>query len=136
MAKSTPVEAPRETAIVSSILAQLKLRRVLCWRANSGTIVMPAAAGARRRVVRGAPAGTPDVIGVLPEWIWGSRRALFFAIEVKRPGERLRESQIAWKEVAEQHGMLWGMATSAADALELYDRWMDELGSARRRSER
>ncbi len=84
-----------ESAIVSSILKALALRRVLAWRANAGLLVL--GKGPSKRVESGDPAGTPDVIGILP----GGR---FFGLEVKTQTGRVRPAQHAWGDRARELG--------------------------------
>jgi hypothetical protein len=108
-----------ETDLVRAILGALRLRRVWAWRANSGTIVLKANAKAQRRVVRGAAAGTPDILGVLP----GGR---LFGLEVKVPGGRVRPSQTAWHVQAAQHGVAVAVVHSISEALGAVDRWILE----------
>jgi hypothetical protein len=106
-----------ESAIVRSILAALQLRKVLAWRANAGLLVL--GQGASKRVVRGAPAGTPDVIGILP----GGR---FFGLEVKKQTGRVRPSQHAWADRARELGARYQVVRSAREALAALDSWVKE----------
>lgn len=112
--------------VTAAVLGALKLKRVWAWRVNAGTFF------GRGGHVVGAEAGTPDIQGVLPEWIWGARRAVFFEIETKVSGGRLSKAQKEHRARAEQHGVLHGVATSAKEALELYDRWVRELENDRK----
>src|SRR5688572_21163640 len=80
--------ATKEAPVVAAILKRLKLERVWSWRANAGTIVI--GKGRARRVVRGSPAGTPDILVVL-----GNGRLC--GLEVKRPvGGTVSPKQHEW----------------------------------------
>lgn len=115
--------------VTAAVLGALKLKRIWCWRVNAGTFY------GRGGTVKGAAAGTPDIQGVLPEWIWGSRRAVFFEIETKVIGGRLSEAQLEHREKSEAHGVLYGVAESGADAAKLIDRWTTAMGCDRRAHE-
>lgn len=120
--RSAPKLRPRETPIVRAVLAALQLRGAWCWRANSGALILPETAGAARRVIRGAPAGTPDILGALPGGI-------LFGIEVKAPGGKVRPAQAAWIERARASGARAAVVFSAAEALRVYDGWVrHEIG--------
>ena len=75
---------PSEAEVLRQVLAWLQLQRVPHWRANTG------AARLGKRFVRFGPAGQADILGLLPP----SGRLL--AIEVKRPGGRVRAAQKAF----------------------------------------
>jgi hypothetical protein len=106
-----------ETDIVRSILKALALRRVLAWRANAGLLVL--GKGADKRVVRGAPAGTPDIIGILP----GGR---FFGLEVKTQTGRVSPAQHAWADRARELGARYQVVRSAREAIAALDSWIQE----------
>jgi hypothetical protein len=106
-----------ETDIVRSILQALELRRVFAWRANSGSILI--GEGRSKRMIRGAPAGTPDIIGCLP----GGR---LFGLEVKTERGRLRPAQADWAQRACATGARWALVRSAAQALSVIDDWSKE----------
>lgn len=71
------------------------------WRANSGGLALPNG----RRVI-GSPAGTPDLLVVLPP----SGRLL--GLELKSPTGRQRPSQRAWQESAEKAGAGYAIVRS------------------------
>lgn len=105
-----------ETELVRSILATLARMGIWAWRANAGSRVMPATDRSARRMFRGAPAGTPDILGVLP----GGR---LFGLEAKTARGRVRPSQSAWHATAERHGVLVAVVRSVSEALAAVDRW-------------
>lgn len=103
-----------ESVIVTSILQALAARRVFCWRANSGNILI--GSGDSKRMIRGAPPGTPDIIGAL-------RGGRLFGLEVKTATGRLSASQVAWAERARSIGVLYAVVRSAKAALLTIDAW-------------
>lgn len=105
-----------ETLLVKAILSALHLHGLWCWRVNAGVTVL--GGGRSRRVIRGAPAGTPDILGVLP----GGRGRLF-GLEVKTARGRLEESQVAWHELATSKGVRVAVVRSAHEALDIVTRW-------------
>ncbi len=125
----------KESPLVTAILKALKLKGVFAWRVNAGLTVFKAQAGHARRVVKGAEAGTPDILLVLPTdsyWIkgtdttWSSspmRLGVLHGIEVKTETGRLSASQLAWHANAERHGVRVGVARSIGEALELVKKW-------------
>jgi hypothetical protein len=108
----------KEAPIVAAILKRLKLERVWSWKANAGTIVI--GKGRAKRVVRGSPAGTPDILLVLP----GGRLA---GLEVKRPvGGRVSPKQSEWHAKAELHQVRVAVVRSVIEALEAVRKWRAE----------
>lgn len=80
------MKKPTETDLVRQCLDLLRLRGVPAWRANAG-------GGLRDgRPIKGNPAGTPDILAVLPP---SGRLA---GIECKMPGRKRRPAQEAWAE--------------------------------------
>lgn len=79
---------PREADILHEVLAALRLHYPSpgAWweRANSGGMKR-----GKRFVRFGVGDGCPDILGCV-----GGR---FVAVEVKRPGEKIRDNQAAWK---------------------------------------
>ncbi len=109
-----------ETILVRAVLQALALRRIWSWRNNSGLTVLGAAKS--RRVIKGAPAGSPDVLLILP----GGRLA---GIECKTKTGTMLPSQVAWAEKAKRHGVRYGVVRSVSGALALLDRWLVEVGA-------
>jgi hypothetical protein len=113
--RARAVAQPREGKIVAAILAWLTAARVWAWRANSGTIVLGKGAG--KRVVRGSPAGTPDILLVL-------RDGRLCGLEVKRPvNGRLSESQRDWHAKAGAHAVRVAVVRSVREAMQTVEQW-------------
>jgi len=91
-----------ETAISRAIRDGLNAIGYPTIRINTGT--------ARRRGhhVQLAPPGTPDNLCMRP-YLW---------LEVKRPGEKLEPSQIAWHAWAKRHDIPVATVTTTAEAIE------------------
>jgi hypothetical protein len=98
-----------ETDLVRNILAALKMRGYWAWRVNSGVTVL--GTGANKRVIRGAPAGTPDILVVLQ----GGR---LFGLEAKTAKGRQNAAQKAWEAKAKLHGAGYAVVRSAGEALD------------------
>lgn len=76
-----------------------------------------------RRIVFGLFPGSADLIGlksivITPEMV-GKKIAVFVSLEIKKPGEKLKDEQLQWLSVMQQRGAIAGVATSADEALEL-----------------
>ncbi len=99
-----------------AILRALPTLGVWCWRVNSGVTVIGKKGAKNRRVIRGAPAGTPDIIGALP----GGR---MFGLEVKTERGRVEESQKEWHARAEQFGVRVSVVRSVQQAMAIVTRW-------------
>jgi hypothetical protein len=69
-----------EMQTLHAILGYLTMRGHLAFRVNSGTFSRGG------RFIKGAPAGTADIIGV-------AKNGAFFAIEVKRFGNHMSDAQ-------------------------------------------
>lgn len=106
-----------ETQLVRAVLDALAAKRVWAWRCNSGALILGRGTSAER-FLRGAPKGSPDVLGVVP----GSRGQLF-GIECKSPTGKQNANQKQWELRAEQHHVRYGVARSVSDALELIEAW-------------
>lgn len=100
-----------ETSIVSAIREYLEMVGCIAVRINAGAIVVPGE-GKSRRLYRGAPAGTSDILGCLP----GGR---FFALEAKRPGKKATLKQQAFLESVREIGGIAGVASSIEEAAEV-----------------
>jgi hypothetical protein len=97
------VKNPTESALVRQCVDYLRLRGLVAWRANSGALAV--GAGRTRRYVRLAPAGTSDILALLPahgEYPPGR----LCCVEAKKHGARLRPSQVAWLDMMASHGAL------------------------------
>lgn len=125
----------KESPLVTAILRALKLKGVFCWRVNSGLTVLKAQGGHARRVVKGAEAGTPDILLVLPAvasylrlgpegmQLDTERIAGLCGIEVKTDIGKQSATQRAWQAKAERYGVRYGIARSVGEALELVREW-------------
>lgn len=103
-----------EAQILHDVLAAMGVRHAWCWRENSGTIVIKN--GKKRRVIRLAPSGTPDILGFL-----SSGRG--FGLEVKTKTGRQSNSQKLWQAKAEKRGVRYAVVRSYREALAIYDSW-------------
>lgn len=144
-ARSAPKSAPKrrrgvsESTLVTAILKALTLKGYWAFRVNSGAVLLPTKAKSGHRIIKGAPAGTPDIFVVLPtdsHWVTTERRAtmtirhqhpsllgVLHGIEVKSATGKLRASQVAWQAKAARHGVRYGVARSVSEALELVRVW-------------
>jgi hypothetical protein len=96
-----------EAVLQQEIRLDLGLRDdIMLFRINVG--MFRPLEGDQRRVIRSAPEGTPDLLGVI-----SPGRA--FAIEVKAPKGRQREAQAAWQMAWEKRGGIYILARSVAD---------------------
>lgn len=99
-----------ERDVQKQCLAWLGLKRVFCWRANSGAVTYPATATTVRRFVRTASvAGVSDIIGVLPG---GS----MLAVECKRKGQKPTPSQAVFLAQVRAAGGV-GIVVDSLDSL-------------------
>lgn len=105
-----------EAQLLRGVLKALAAKRVWHWRNNAGLTVL--GKGKARRVIRGAPAGSPDILLVVP----GSAGQLG-AVELKTAKGRVSETQLAWASEARKHGVRYGVARSVSEALELVEAW-------------
>ncbi len=121
---SKPRRAASESQLVNAILKALAYRIIWAWRANAGTQVLNATSKARRRIIRGAPAGTPDILLVLPtQRVNGSLCAALHGLEVKTATGRQLPTQAAWQAKAERHGVNYAVVRSVSEALALVEKW-------------
>ncbi len=100
-----------ETDLVRCILKELARLKVWAWRVNAGVF------GPRR--VRGAPEGTPDILGILPGGV-------LFGLEAKTERGKLSASQLSWHETARFHGVRVEVVRSVTHAVTSVTRWRDE----------
>ena len=100
--------APLESVVQRAVLDYLETQPRVLWamRANAGLQVV--GEGRHRRAIKGAPAGTADIIVCGP----GGR---FLGIEVKRPGGKLTAAQIRWAEMIRDLGGVAEVVTSVAE---------------------
>lgn len=98
---------PLEHDIQNAIVDYLRMRGYLVLRLNAGATVIEQPNGGRR-VIRGMPAGTPDL-----QALKAGQPALF--IEVKRPGNKPTERQYQAMRELISHGAACLVATSVED---------------------
>jgi len=123
-----PRRAVSESQLVTAILKALHIKGVFAWRANSGTQVIGASGSSARRVIRGAPAGTPDILLVVPIYAdigagCPERIGMLAGLEVKSQTGKQLPSQKAWQEQAELEGVRYDVVRSIAEALAAVMRW-------------
>lgn len=123
-----PRRAVSESTLVTAILGALKMKGIFAWRANSGTQVIKAEGSHARRVIRGADAGTPDILLVLPVYAdvavgQTERLGVLAGLEVKTATGKLQPSQVAWHARAEKFGVRVGVCRSVGEALALVQNW-------------
>lgn len=106
-----------ETPIVKAIIDALEASRVWCWRVNSGLTVI--GKGREKRAIHGAPAGTPDIIGILSS-------GRFFGLEVKTATGRQSSSQKDWERRAIAHSARYAVVRTIGDALLRVKCWESE----------
>lgn len=118
-ARKPKIPAPRETAIVQSILAALATRsNVRAWRMNTGGATLQNKEGGRLYHVRFGRRGQADISGIIDV---GDSNGIRLEIEVKRPGELPTPDQKAFGAEILQMGGIWFVATSAEEALKFLD---------------
>ena len=99
------IRKPSETQIVKACLEYLRLRRIFCWRNNTGALPVG------DRLVRFGRKGSGDVFALLP----GGR---FCSIEAKRPGNKPTAHQAAFAQEVRAAG---GVALCVYSVGELED---------------
>lgn len=78
---------------------------LVLWRnAIAKTSTWDPATGREKWVQAGLPVGSADLIGVLTVELAGAKFGRFFALEIKRPGGRIRPEQIAWMALVRRMG--------------------------------
>ena len=95
-----------ESEIQKQILSWLEFSGIEAWRQNSGK-------GKHNMYL--APAGTPDIIGYMPD-------GRFIGIEVKQPTEQQTDNQVEWMEKAIKAGCVVFVAHSLDEAIREIER--------------
>jgi hypothetical protein len=111
-----------ETEIQKEILQYLKLRNIYCWRNNAGLVI-------KGRVIHMSPAGSPDIIGVMPD-------GRFLGIEVKQPRKDLTDKQAEFMAKLRDNKAYCFVAHSVSEVewhLGRYRSWADKLTSGGRK---
>lgn len=85
---------------------------IMMFRINVG-LFRPVSGNAG--VVRSAPEGTPDLLGVM------GPNGKAFAIEVKAPKGKQRTAQVAWQHAWEKRGGIYILARSLEDVYQGLD---------------
>ena len=97
----------KEAVLQQNIRLALGMRDdIFMFRINVG--VFRPIDGPSQRVIRSAPEGTPDLMGVL-----APGRA--FAIEVKAPRGKQQDAQKNWQDAWEKRGGIYVLARSLED---------------------
>lgn len=108
-----------EQRIQNMIKKVLTVKGYTVFRANAGTIVSQ-----NGSYFKGLPAGFPDLFGF-------TKDGKIFFIEVKTPkaNSRLRDSQKMFaKKYLEKSNCIYGVARSAAEALEIVEKELQGYG--------
>lgn len=114
---------PRESEIERAILDALFWRSdVLVWKSHVG-VARLVGRGGRVRPVQFGLAGQADISGVIEPW----GVALF--VEVKRPGEVQRATQVLFEQRVRAAGAVYFVATSVNDAMQRLNDTIAELRS-------
>lgn len=98
-----------ESVLVKHTLRALELRGVWAWRTNSGGVMVQGS------LYRGAPAGTPDILGVIDGRLFG--------LEAKTAKGRVSETQRVWHSRAEREGVRVGVFRTVGEALAMVEEW-------------
>lgn len=102
-----------EARLQRAIIDRLSYDRdVLVLRINAGMQVLND--GKRRRVIKGAPAGTSDLLLCVRDQ-WGG--GIFCALEVKAPRGKLTAKQAAFQDRVRELGGFACVVRSVADAV-------------------
>ncbi|UXR75621.1 MULTISPECIES: VRR-NUC domain-containing protein [unclassified Staphylococcus] len=99
----------RENELQKQIIENLNNSGCKVWRANAGKVRMG------KRVIRLLPKGFPDVFGVR------LKDGKFIAIEIKKTVGKLSDEQIAFRDWAQSHKIIYGIARSVDDALKIIE---------------
>jgi hypothetical protein len=96
----------RESEIVKAILEYLKLKGIYCFRNNTGAF--KSVYKGKQRFHRYGEVGSSDIIGI-------TKKGLFLAIEVKRPGGKPTDKQIEFMGHINRNGGIAFVAYSVDD---------------------
>lgn len=111
-----------ESDLVRACLSYLAAQGVFCFRINAGMVAMPAADGGRRRVVRLAPAGCPDILGLYQTRAAGMGRMI--GVECKLPGRKSTPVQMEFQHRIRECG---GAVAEVHSVHELDSWWKSEI---------
>ena len=107
---------------MQACLFYLTAQGVFCFRINAGMVAMPGVNGGRRRVVRLAPAGCPDILGLYQTLSAGIGRMI--GVECKMPGRKSTPVQLEFQRMIRLCG---GAAAEVHSVHELADWWKSEI---------
>lgn len=123
----------RESPLVTAILRALQLKGVWAWRVNSSLRVIAAEGKSRRRVIKGAEAGSPDILLIIPRDVLLPRRGdvgldaalvgQLCGLEVKTATGKQLPSQRAWETKAASHGVRYAVVRGIGEALATVECW-------------
>ncbi|WP_053031983.1 VRR-NUC domain-containing protein [Staphylococcus haemolyticus] len=99
-----------EQQIQNDIILEINKRGHRLWRANAGKVVTK-----DNRVIKLLPKGFPDTFG------YRKSDGKFIAIEVKTESGRLRPEQKKFRDFAETQNILYGVARSVEEAIEIVE---------------
>lgn len=99
-----------EQKIQNEIILAINQRGHRLFRANAGKVITR-----DNRVIKLLPKGFPDTFG------YRKSDGKFIAIEVKTESGRLRPEQKKFKTFAETQNILYGVARSVEDAIEIVE---------------
>ena len=99
-----------EQQIQNDILIEINRRGHRLFRANAGKVITR-----DNRVIKLLPKGFPDTFG------FRKSDGKFIAIEVKTEKGKLRKEQINFKKFAETQNVLYGVARSPQDAIDIIE---------------
>lgn len=89
---------PNENQVLNAVRSYLRLDHRVAWceRFNVGAVKIIGEPGKKDRFVRFAFSGCPDLLGMLVD-------GRLLAIEIKRPGGRLRPKQLEFLQTVSTH---------------------------------
>ncbi|MCC3691401.1 VRR-NUC domain-containing protein [Staphylococcus capitis] len=99
-----------EQKIQNEIILAINQRGHRLFRANAGKVITK-----DNRVIKLLPKGFPDTFG------YRKSDGKFIAIEVKTEKGKLRPEQIKFKEFIETQNVLYGVARSPQDAIDIIE---------------
>lgn len=99
-----------EQKIQNEIILAINQRGHRLWRANAGKVQTK-----DNRIIKLLPKGFPDTFG------YRKSDGKFIAIEVKTESGRLRPEQKKFKAFAETQNILYGVARSVEEAIEIVE---------------
>lgn len=105
---------PTEREIQKAILRYLELRKIYCWRNNTGGFT-----DKRDHYYTFGKKGSGDILGLTP-------KGRFISIEVKRPGNKPTPAQVSFMNVIRDNGGIAFVATSIDDIENKMEELKDE----------